>query len=170
MKKYERSKELSYAKCVKLVCNDNIILCNKIANDEDFQECLYSHLFEERIEEIDDIIEEIEVLEDAEKIIDEYCLNDDILEDCEDIEDIKEVLREALEDNMELPEVYQYYLTGCTNDDIRYNQEYLKNALSFVYFEKLDIYVLLVYHWGTSWGYVHGVTVPCDENGMIIKE
>ena len=52
MKKYERSKELSYAECVEMVCNDNIILCNKIVNDEDFQECLYNHLFEEKREEI----------------------------------------------------------------------------------------------------------------------
>lgn len=170
MKKYERSKELSYAECVKMVCNDNIILCNEITNDTDFQECLYDHLFKERSEEIDDIVEEIEVLEDAEKIIDEYCLNDDILDDCEDIEDIKEILSEALEYNMDLPEIYQYYLTSCNVDDIRYNREYLKNALSFVYFEKLDLYVLCVYHLGTSWNYVHGVTVPCDENGMIIKE
>lgn len=170
MKKYERSKELSYAECVKMVCNDNIILCNEIANDEDFRECLYNHLFEEKAKEINDIVKEVEVLEDAGKIIDEYCLNDDVLEDCEDIEDIKEALKGALDDNIELPEIFQYYLTGCNDDDIHYNREYLKNALSFVYFEKLDLYVLCVYHWGTSWNYVHGVTVPCDKYGMIIKE
>ena len=170
MKRYEKSKELSYRDCVRIVCNNNIILCNEIVKDKDFQECLYSHLFEEKQEEIDNIIENIEVLEDAEKIIDEYCLNDDILEGCEDIEDIKEALRDPLDDSIEFPEVFQYYLTGCTDDDIRYNKEYLKNALSFVYFEKLNLYVLCVYHYGTSWDYVSGVTVPCDEHGIIIKE
>ncbi len=170
MKRYERSKELSYRDCVRMVCNNNIILCNEIVKDKDFQECLYTHLFEEKQREIDNIIEDIETLEDAEKIIDEYCLNDDVLEDCETLDDIKEALKEPLDDNIELPEVFQYYLTGCSDDDIRYNKEYLKNALSFVYFEKLDLYVLCVHHWGTSWDCVSGVTVPCNKYGMIIKE
>lgn len=173
MKKYERSKELSYAECVKMVCGNNIILCNEIAKDEVFHEELYNHLYDERSEEIKNNIESIETLEDAEDFISDYFLSDDIIEGCEDIEEIKQALNdniEEIEESVDFPDIYQYYLTSVNEHDLKYNKEYLKTALSFVWCETLQLYVLCVYHFGTPWGCVRGVTVPCDKHGIIIKE
>jgi len=56
-------------------------------------------------------------------------------------------------------EVFQYFLTSASDSDINYNDTYLHGALDFVYNESLDLYVLCVTHWGTSWDYVRGCDV-----------
>lgn len=57
------------------------------------------------------------------------------------------------EDTGKLTEIYQWYLSNCSDDDV----EYLENTfgLLFTYSNLLDVYVLCVPHCGTSWDYVY---------------
>lgn len=50
------------------------------------------------------------------------------------------------------PEIYQFYLTNCSEDYCRFLNEHF--GLMFAYSEILDLWVLLVDHCGTSWDYV----------------
>ena len=50
-------------------------------------------------------------------------------------------------------EIYQYYLTDCSEIDVEYLEETFPELL-FAYSEKLGLYVLLVDHYGTNWYYV----------------
>ena len=55
-------------------------------------------------------------------------------------------------ENDEPIEIYQYFLTDCSEGDV----EFLENhfGLLFSYSELLDMFVLCVEHYGTSWDYV----------------
>lgn len=55
-------------------------------------------------------------------------------------------------------EIYQWYLTDCSEWDVEYLEK--RFGLLFTYSDLLDVYVLCVDHWGTSWDYV-----PCVDNG-----
>ena len=57
----------------------------------------------------------------------------------------------------EYPEIYQYYITNCSKDFCEFLNKHF--GLMFAYSEKLDLWVLLVDHYGTSWDYV---TVDTD--------
>lgn len=153
------TRELSYLDCVKRVCGDKYILCNNLEKDESFMNDLCIALEERKDFGINQMIEGIEVLEDAEKLMQEYCIEDDVIEDCETLDDIKEALSEELQEVLDHEDIYQYYLTACTGFDVEYNEKQLNNALFFVYNEKLDLYVLCVTHCGTPWNSVHGATI-----------
>lgn len=56
----------------------------------------------------------------------------------------------------EYVEIYQYFLTSYSLDDVRFLEEHF--GLLFSYSEKLDLYVLCVDHYGTSWDYVRCYT------------
>ena len=58
------------------------------------------------------------------------------------------------ETNKEL-DIFQWFITDCSDDD----KEYLEDTfgLLFTYSEKLDCWILMVDHLGTSWDYV-----PCE--------
>jgi|GEM_PF-965650 lipoprotein len=64
---------------------------------------------------------------------------------------------ECDEETEEHPEIFQYYLTNCSEDFARFLNEHF--GLMFAYSEKLGLWVLLVDHFGTSWDYV---TVDTD--------
>lgn len=49
---------------------------------------------------------------------------------------------------------YQYFLTDCSQDDAEKLNKWF--GLNFLYSEKLDLYILAVDHYGTSWDYI-----PC---------
>lgn len=49
-------------------------------------------------------------------------------------------------------DIYQYYLTDCSESDVEYLEEHF--GLLFTYSDELGLYVLCVNHWGTSWDYV----------------
>ena len=49
-------------------------------------------------------------------------------------------------------EIFQYYLTDASESDVEWLEEHF--GLLFTYSDLLDIYVLCVDHWGTSWDYV----------------
>lgn len=51
------------------------------------------------------------------------------------------------------PEIYQWFLTNATEDDVKYAQMHYPEVI-FVYSDVLDLYVLAVQHYGTSWDYV----------------
>lgn len=53
-------------------------------------------------------------------------------------------------------DIFQWYLTDATEGDV----EYLRNhfGLLFTYSNMLDLYVLCVTHYGTSWSYVDWTT------------
>lgn len=46
-------------------------------------------------------------------------------------------------------EVFQWYLTDCTDDDVKYLTKHFD--LLFTYSDKLDLWVLCVTHFGTMW-------------------
>lgn len=57
------------------------------------------------------------------------------------------------EETGEYKEIYQYFITDCSESD----KEYLQNTfgLLFTFSDLLDCYILCVDHCGTSWDYVH---------------
>ena len=58
------------------------------------------------------------------------------------------------EDSEEMPEIYQTYITDCSEDDVRYLCDWF--GLLFYYSETLEAFVLCVPHFGTHWS---GVSV-----------
>ena len=46
-------------------------------------------------------------------------------------------------------EIFQFFLTNCTESDVEFLEEHF--GLLFAYSELLDLYVLCVDHYGTSW-------------------
>ena len=50
-------------------------------------------------------------------------------------------------------EIFQWLLTSVSEDDAEWLAEHF--GLLFTYSEKLDLYVLAVPHYGTSWDYVY---------------
>lgn len=83
-----------------------------------------------------------------------WCNNQLIM--CNELPEIDcSIFDNLIVDNNEedLPEVFQWFITDCTEDDMHY----LKNAfpdLIFTYSDLLNKYILCVNHWGTSWDYV----------------
>lgn len=66
-------------------------------------------------------------------------------------------IRFSLEDEDGNPiEIYQWFITDCSNDDVYYLEEAF--GLHFTFSELLDCYILCVPHWGTSWDYVYWTT------------
>ncbi len=59
-------------------------------------------------------------------------------------------------------EIYQYYLVtfGFSIDYIR---KHFNNELIIAYSNELDLYVLMVTHWGTSWDYVLTDLEPTED-------
>jgi hypothetical protein len=83
------------------------------------------------------------------------CFTDMIL--CNNITDIDESIYDNLEwqpdeedDDWEYPEIYQFYLVDT---DSYFFEEYKENFL-MSYSDKLDLWVLCVGHFGTSWKYI----------------
>ena len=50
-------------------------------------------------------------------------------------------------------EIFQWYLTNCSDEDVAFLEEHF--GLLFTYSDTLELYVLCVDHFGTSWSYVH---------------
>jgi hypothetical protein len=77
---------------------------------------------------------------------------------CNNIADIDDELMyttigyECDEETEEYPEIYQYYITNCSEDLCKFLNEHF--GLMFAYSEALDVWVLLVDHCGTGWGCV----------------
>ena len=57
------------------------------------------------------------------------------------------------DDDFEYLEIYQWFLTDCSKDEVKYLEETFD--LLFTYSDLLDLYILCVPHWGTSWDYVY---------------
>lgn len=84
------------------------------------------------------------------------CFTDMIL--CNNIAEIDESIYNNLKwqpdeeegDDWEYPEIYQYYLV---NTDSYFFEQYKENFI-MSYSDKLDLWVLCVDHFGTSWKYV----------------
>ena len=60
------------------------------------------------------------------------------------------------EETGEETEIYQWFLTDCSESDVEYLEEHF--GLLFSYSDMLDLYILCVTHYGTSWDYVHCYT------------
>lgn len=78
---------------------------------------------------------------------------------CNNIEQVDEELLygetiglEYDEETEEYPEIYQYYLTSWSDSDVKWLHDHF--GLMFAYSSILDLWVLLVDHYGTGWGYV----------------
>lgn len=56
------------------------------------------------------------------------------------------------DENDNFVDLYQYYITDASLDDVEYLEKTF--GLKFSYSNKLDCFVLCVDHWGTSWDYV----------------
>ena len=48
-----------------------------------------------------------------------------------------------------LIDIYQWYITDCTTEDVRYLEDWY--GLLFSYSNMLDCWILCVDHWGTPW-------------------
>ena len=71
----------------------------------------------------------------------------------------------SLYDNMRFPlideddnvcEIFQWFLTDCSESDVEYLEQHF--GLKFTFSDVLDLYVLCVDHYGTSWDYVYWTT------------
>lgn len=62
---------------------------------------------------------------------------------------------EYYDDDGSIQEVIQWFLTSASEDEVRWLEKSFN--LKFSYSEMLDLYVLCVTHYGTSWDYV-----PCE--------
>ena len=66
----------------------------------------------------------------------------------------------------DIPEIYQYYLTACDEDQCKWLNEHF--GLMFAYSEMLELWVLLVDHCGTAWNFVevdtdlHNAAAPIE--------
>ena len=67
---------------------------------------------------------------------------------------VYENVRFPLEDEEtgEMTEIYQWFLTDCSESDVQYLEETFGLLFSS---DLLDLYILRVPHYGTSWGYVY---------------
>lgn len=74
------------------------------------------------------------------------------------------------EENGEYLEFYQYFIVDYDSWRLDQYKEYLKDTkkesdITIWYDNKLDIYILGVSHWGTSWRYVPTeIEVDCNDN------
>lgn len=53
----------------------------------------------------------------------------------------------------ELPEIFQYYITDLSDDDVEWRRKVFPDIV-YHFSEKLDSWILCVTHYGTSWDYV----------------
>lgn len=66
-------------------------------------------------------------------------------------------------------EIYQWYLTDCSDFDVKFLEEHF--GLKFTYSDLLGLYVLCVTHYGTSWDYVYWeVDFPQAERALGEKK
>lgn len=77
--------------------------------------------------------------------------NDDSLILCNNIANNWECLEQqsGFDNDDEFPEIYQYYII---DDDLAKRLQEINEIV--YYHNELDIYILGVTHWGTSWGYI----------------
>ena len=66
-----------------------------------------------------------------------------------DSELFENVCFDAFNEDGDLIDIYQYYITDCSKEDVVYLSKWYD--LKFAYSEVLDCYILCVDHWGTSW-------------------
>lgn len=60
------------------------------------------------------------------------------------------------EEDENYKEIFQWFLTDCSEDDVQWLEQHF--GLLFTYSEKLDLWVLCVDHYGTTWDYVYWTT------------
>lgn len=98
----------------------------------------------ERIEELEDQLEEIELLITSDSTEEQDAATE------EQIRDIEEELRELRDEESFPAEIFQYYIVDDNGADIL--KEFTNNPL--FYNEELDMYIWGVTHCGTGWDYV----------------
>lgn len=76
---------------------------------------------------------------------------------CNDIPSIDDSIffnnRFALDEESE---IFQWFLTDCSESDVEFLERHF--GLKFTFSDALDLYVLCVDHYGTSWDYVYWTT------------
>lgn len=88
---------------------------------------------------------------------------------CNDIPSIDEYFWDNADFSLDdSDEIYQYFFTSYTDDDVRWMQKHFPDLL-FAYSEKFGLWVLCVDHWGTSWDYVWTTLIP-DEDGLMLPD
>ena len=63
-------------------------------------------------------------------------------------------------------EIFQYFISDCSQTDAEYLNQYF--GIQFLFSEKLDCYILPVFHFGTSWDYVR-VEILDEEVARIVE-
>lgn len=162
------TKKLSYRDCVNLCCHkSNIILCNAVADDAEFQDMLNTEKYLESEKEIERALKMADTVEGINNLIDYYGLSINI--DGLEYDEARDIFETDLRDNIDYIEFYQYFITSCGEWDIEYNQKVLRGALNLVYHPKLQLFILCVPHYGTSWDHIPGATVKADVNGYPME-
>lgn len=152
--KYGR--ENGYIDYATLAKSFDAVLCNNIF--EAFPEELEQvNGFINNSEEIEELREKIEELEDA--ITDDTTAEQDE-QTTAAIRELEEQIEELEEQELDYPEVYQWYIISDGGADIL--KDYT-NELVY-YCETLDVYIWGVTHYGTSWDYVL-TDIKCEKEG-----
>jgi hypothetical protein len=63
-------------------------------------------------------------------------------------------------------EIFQYFICDCSESDAKYLNKFF--GIQFLFSEKLDCYILPVFHYGTSWDYVR-VEILDEEVARIVE-
>jgi hypothetical protein len=90
----------------------------------------------------------------------EWCNNNYVM--CNNIPEIDSSIFDNMrfsdydEETDEYTEIYQWFITDCSEWDVKYLEETF--GLLFTYSDLLGCYILCVDHYGTSWDYVYCAT------------
>ena len=114
-----------------VLCNnienvDNNLLCNKICGFDDYDDIKKEELEKLKEEYKEELENERETLENLEYMAEEYAKEE--------------------ENNF-----FEYYIIDISNWNLEYLKKCKQTTLKIMYSELLDIYVLGVNHFGTSW-------------------
>lgn len=121
----------------------DIILCNAIANEEDFIYSLYDTISEDNADYVYGLTDS-ELLEEYENYNLEPYTNE--IKDDNDREKMQDNLLEYM--NEFVGDYYQYFITDKRGRDT-IKQFFPRETI--VYYERLDVYVWCINHWGMSW-------------------
>ena len=67
-------------------------------------------------------------------------------------------------------EIYQYYIMDANEWDIENIKKHYSNEFIIAYSDKLDLYILMVDHFGTSWDYVLTDTTYTSDFEKVLKQ
>lgn len=155
------TKNISYLECVRRVMGEKFILCNNVVQDDVFMEQVYSYYYNKVESQTRKDLSKLDTFEEVQDYVDYEDISVDVdwYKDRDDLQGLKNDIVDCVLATFEIPDVYQYYITGANEYDVEYNDTKLNGALDLVYNDELELYILCVRHFGTAWSGVYGTEI-----------